>query len=504
METNLEKTILGALYDHRESSLGSPEMTFSELYDAIGVSPDDKKRVGEVRHQLFSLKNRKWVEYQALEDGSGGMAVITPRGARVIEDSRQTMASAPEPEAPEPPEAHKSEKAASEIGVPESCPASLEDLVQRDQNCAYLVQREDVLAAIRECFIRSSRRRHFIVLHGQPMVGKTRILKRLPEALGDEYLPLRVTGQGLSLNALGSLDAFLFDLADQLTNRFNRWTRHHGISHGLNELDQKGFQGETWSRAFSAYWDHLRHNADKRQPIVMFDEIECLLDYPDELNPQILTFLDGFIRDPDNGYFVMAGSERIQHSGNRKFSRLIARGYPIRVPYYDDGTISAVFSALQEYFTVDEDFLRHLLAFCDGHPRLLPFFYQAIRSLGKQTLEKSDFESVLDEVLDDADDILWALLQRLSPDEYAVVWLVSQSASGLTDELEYSLYELLEFQIRTGPKVDYKSLKRGVTDLKKRQWTQWRNPRQGLFSFKLGIIPLWVHRHQMGPNEVRH
>jgi hypothetical protein len=75
-------------------------MTLGELYDAIGVDPSDKGRVGKVWHELFSLQERGWAGFIGLEDGSGGEVWITPQGAEVIQDTHKTVAPGPKPGIP--------------------------------------------------------------------------------------------------------------------------------------------------------------------------------------------------------------------------------------------------------------------------------------------------------------------------------------------------------------------------------------------------------------------
>jgi hypothetical protein len=480
---DLESPILGALHEYHNSHADSPGMTLGELYNAIGVSPNDSKKVGLAHRDLFSLKNKGRVKSQILADGSS-IVTITPEGMRVAQGQWQPASPVQQPETP--------------------APSTLDDLI-RGQDCAYLVQRDDVLREIIGCFTRTSDRQHFIVLHGESMVEKTKILERIAETLSAEYVPLLITGQGLGLSAVKSLDDFLFDLADQLTNRFRDWTKNQGGAITLDSPDRSGFQGGQAQRALYKHWEHLRHNAGERPPIVMFDEIEHLLDQPDKLNPQVLIFLEDLVRKPENGYFIMAGSEQIQHSSHTQFSGMIARGYPIRVRYYDEATVLSVFTIFQKYFTVDKDALRCLCALCDGHPRFLRAIYQAVRSLGKQKLEKSDIEPVLTKVVEQTDDILWLLLLRLSHDERIIVWLISQVMPDFLDRLVYSLHKLLNLagEIYSGPSVNYKSLSRGVSHLETRQWVQWENRREGLFRFRLGIVPFWVRFKDISPDEVR-
>jgi len=496
---SLESPILSALQEHHNSHADSPGMTLGELYNAIGVSPNDSKKVGLVHRDLFSLKNKGCVKSQILADGSS-IVTITPEGMRVAQDRCQPAPPMLLPEASEPPQEPSSKGTANETGGPKPCPTTFDDLIQ-GRACACSVQRDDILREIKERFTRILGRHHFIVLHGQPMVGKTKILKRISETLSNEYVPLEVTGQGLVTSAVNSLDAFLQDLTDQLTTKFGEWAKNRGVSVGLHRPDQIAFQGGHGSTVFRKYWSALRRSAGKRMPIVMFDEIEHLLDHLNELSPQILTFLDDFVRKPENGYFIMVGSEQIQHSSHRQFSNLIARGHSIQVRYYDDTTVASVFDIFQEYFVVDRPVLQCLSGFCDGHPRILPYVYEAAKSIGKQKLDTGDVEPILTAVIDQTDDILWALWQRLSLDERHIVWLISQTMSDPVDGLRRSVYRLPDLAGGTSlsTSVDDESLRRGVTHLAGRQWTEWKNSMEGLFRFRLGIVPFWVRYKDISP-----
>jgi len=508
MEENLQIEILDALYERFQSHPDSPEMTFTELYKAIGV-PFDQKTRGRVQRQLFSLRKKEWVEYESLPYGQGGEASITPKGIRVAEDNQQMMASASE---------------VDNLGI---CPATLGDITQRDSSCACLIQRDELVNEVLEYLSQPSKTYHFILLYGEPMVGKTILLKHISERLDEKCVPLLVTVQGSLLNkALGDLDAFVFDLAQQLTDRFGEWAERHGLPK-LNSPDRNGFEGKG-TIAFDTHWADLRSMAGKREPVVMFDEIESLLDPHEKLDLRILTFLYHFVCNPDNGCFILVGSEfakRYSELARRysefpqydtrieQFDRLISRGHSFRVRYYDDEIVKRIFSVTQKYFAYEGDTLEYIAALCDGHPRILDVMLQAIvrlirRSRGKQGVEKSDIEAILTSVVDRASYFLWWMCQRLNDTELHVVWLVSQKILiSPIDALEYSVRELvgLANQHFADSTIDYSILiEKGVTDLESREWIEWKDRDDGLFRFKLGIFPVWIGRHQFSLDEVRH
>jgi hypothetical protein len=505
-ETDLETAILEALLNHYSSYPDSPEMTFSELYYAIGISSDHRKKVGEVWYQLFTLQKKGWIAYQSLADGSGGEVRIEPAGIKIARDRQQIITSMPnlKPFGPEKECKDERTKAIHKVEVEDPCPRTLEELVQRDQNLARLIRRDELVQEIKEHF---TQRHRFVTLYGQPMVGKTRILDRLSEVLGDKYVPLIVTGQGLG--TLENLDAFAFDLADQLTIKFNKWAKIHRISLGMNTPIWNDFRNGWGATAFYTHWHNLQKMVGRRQTVVIIDEIERLLDYPQDLDPRILTFLDDFVRNINNGYFILAGSERIQYSSNEQFSMLIAKGQPIRVGHYNGEIVMSIFSVLQEYLSFADDTLAQCVALCNGHPRLLEAVFeatvsQATRAPDRRKLEGSDIEPIVNNVIERTDHFLWALWQRLSTEEREVAWLISQTVLSLSD-LEYTLYELVALAKKhfTRSVVDHDSLSRGIAQLANREWIEWKNSGRVLFHFKLGIFLLWLRRHQVNLDQVR-
>jgi hypothetical protein len=243
--------------------------------------------------------------------------------------------------------------------------------------------------------------------------------------------------------------------------------------------------------------------ADQKQPIVMFDEIERLLDSIYTLDEKIIDFISGFVKDPNNGYFVLVGSERLHWAKNARFSLLVGRGDCLLVHYLNREAILRIFSAVQNHFTIEEDALEAILKLCDGHPRILQHVYEvtvstAMRPQKSRKILASDINPIAVNVIERIDEILWALLKRLSEEERRVVELVSHNGCDLTGNLEYDLkglYNLAEQQA-VKPSSDHNWLNRlnkGILDLKDREWIEKENGNDGMLRFKLGIIPWWHH-----------
>ncbi len=382
------------------------------------------------------------------------------------------------------------------------CPPTLGELIQKDQDCAHIIQRDELVYEIKRYLIETPDPKH-VVIYGEPLSGKTHILSRLSEVIGNEYIPLLVSTQ---FSPLTSLNYFLFFLISQLTNKFNVWAKYKEFPVTFDDPDLSEFEDGKEKTAFYKHWKYLRQIAGEKQPIVMFDEIDQLLDQPDKLDERILTFLDSFIGDPACGYFVLAGSERIQYSKNRAFSLLIKKGQFVRVSYFKEETVLSVFSAVQCYFSFEGDTLKRILTLCDGHPRFLQHVYEEIVSIitkfpGKQKLEESDIELLVNNVIERTKELLWQMLQRLSDRERFVIKLVSQKTFDPVNGPECYLKELFELAKRyPDSAMDNDSLRKGVFDLADREWIEWK--KNELFRFKLGILLLWLRYHYINLDEI--
>lgn len=500
-----KELIYEILLEHHKSHPNLPGMTFAELYQLIDIPLDNRKKQAELRSELFSLRMERQIKYPSSGDNLNHLIEIEPTSIKAAQNRQETIGLMPSPQF-----TNENITVVNEINVLEFRPITPEYLIQTDTICAYLMHRDELLEEIKEYFTQTSKRCHFIVLYGQHLVGKSTMLDRLPQILGDAYVPLLVTGQGF-FNT-DSLDHFIYDLAWQLSDKFNKWGKDHKPVPNLEPLHWDNFKEGKGRKAFYIYWDQLRENAgNNRQPIVMFDEIEHLLDDPDKLSPQILTFLDKFVSRPENGYFIFVGSEDILKSKNNDLNRLIAKGQSIPVGHFEEETVKSIFSRVRRHLLSCEDSaLQHLMALCDGHPGVLwqmleAIFWQRNRSLGKQGIERGDLIPIIERVLKRTQLLLPALKKPLSEDELSIVFLISRRLPSMISELDYSLDELIwtAEQDFTDLTIRPNDLRKGLIRLAEREWIEWKDRDKGLFRFKLGILPLWFSYTYVSYHEVR-
>jgi hypothetical protein len=487
MEIDLEKKILIALYHRWTASLGSPEMTFRELRKEIKSSLADDK---DFHKELYILKHEGWIEYKSLGSGAEGQVKLTPKGIEVAE----SLATGKHPGTQK-----------SLLGT-----LNLENLSEMDPDCAPLIRREQLqktIIAILDDPLKPNR----IFLYGDPRVGKSTFLRHLSETVDDRYVPLVLDVK--SLQESDTLDAFTYNLAKQLTLSFRAWAWPKQQPSQENP-EEKSFVGRG-IEAFFDHWSRIRKLAKNRQPIIMFDEIEALLEFYGGADPQILSFLFYFVCNPGNGYFILTGSERIREIDNRQFKNLIGETKNWqRLSYYDETTVTTVLGAVGKYVAYEKGAWKSILASCDGHPEIINALLNTLTVQGRREIRERDIKSILEDIIERTSNQLSEIWECLHDEERYVVWLIGQKIHVPRHEseyyfppngLEFSLPELAELARRLNRySKDYSFIKSGLDYLLGRKWIELKDSDfdNGILLFKLGILPFWVHYLGI-PNEVK-
>lgn len=234
----------------------------------------------------------------------------------------------------------------------------------------------------------------------------------------------------------------------------------------------------------------------------MYDEFEFLVDYQYQIDQKIFNFLKGFIEDKANGRFILVGSEKIFDLPEQKrFLDLLGSGVQIPVPCLEEQNVSSVFCSLKKYVPYEDELLPYLLVICDGQPRILHTFYNAIlsymrkRPISERKLSKKDLEEILNDIITREQGFLYQLRSRLSHDSFWITRLISRHISEPRDRLEYTIDQLANIKQTYFPdsSVDWE---RGLKHLESQGWIEWKDKPQK-FLFKLGLFPLWVRRYDI-------
>ncbi len=480
----LEAALLCALYAHPDSN-GVP---FKQLQMAIEPELSLKYKEGDILSQIRCLKNKGWISVSYEKDHPKGIIKMTREGNMVVEERRQVAASR---------QAHK------EHGLESPCPASLEELAQRNEKYARFVHRYELLDTISEIFC--TKKCHLVVLYGQTMVGKTKVLECLAERLLEkEHVPLTVTAQGV--NEIRNLDGFLLDLAEQLAKKSNAWARKINDPSVIPpSLNPDNFSNGKGRKAFNEYWKQVIEIIGK-PTVIMYDELEQLLDMPGKNNLgnlRILAFIHNFISEAKNGCIIISVSERVQKVA--KFKKMLAKtkGQCVKVGYYEKKVVVSIFDYIKQYVIDECRLVQRFIALSDGHPHILQTVLRVIshhmqNSPYKQKITEDDFKKILKTILERVEEQLWMLRWKLSDDEFYVAWLISREIPVDNIQFEYSSVQMLALANKFHQKGNFK-LEQGISGLEEREWIERKSG--NIFLFKLGIFPLWIQRNNIEISE---
>ncbi|MFZ5918127.1 MAG: ATP-binding protein [Chloroflexota bacterium] len=452
MTTDNDRVILEILDSYFKDHPGNPKMSLADFKSKLaakGIELAD----ATLFSRLHKQKGHEWIDFQLTEGAQAGHVWIRSQGQAALS-----------------PDAGSSNQRTDG-------PTTRQQLVENAEHLDRLRARE--IAEIKSCFKQASEGHHFVVLGGQRMVGKSRLLARLCEDLSDEYVPLLIETPITS-----DLNGFAYDLARQLTNKFQIWASKHSVS-TLSSPHKKAFK-DGGKEAFLEHWTGLRQGMGEKRPVVMIDHIENLGD-PGRLNDKIIKFIDDFVRDPRNGNFILAVCDLPREN---LLHRLLAKGYPVRIRHHKEEKIRPLLSH-RIADSMSNEVINFCLALCDGHPRFLETVLNLLAKI--QEWNQEDFIS---EFLQEVHYFLCDLTHRMSSHELTVVWLTGQRILAAHLELEYSLQDLkgMADQYESTRNVTEDVLLRGVCDLAERELIEWKNWNAGLFRFRLAALPLWARR----------
>ena len=366
----------------------------------------------------------------------------------------------------------------------------------RNPQCAKSIRRDDLIEEIKASF---SRGNHIVMVVGESGMGKTWLLtKRLPEILGDQYAPLLVEGKVLGLHE--TLAGFVFEFATQLVDRLREQASNRGAFIALNDPQIQDFRASDWKARFDVFWRGLRSSTGGRKPVFMFDEIENVLEKSDRIDPGIFDFLNGFIGDPRNGYFIIAGSKLMPRLLVRdKLLDCHRQAKLIKVSPYDDDTAKAAFSAIRRLYPYFEKRDWELLvALCDGHPHTIFAVFETIRLRCLLNRQDLSLVELLQEVVEQAEASLWRLYNsQLHPNERIVVQLIGLKLSQVDDRDASALIEALWcsreelYLLAAGKGIRREDVDDGINYLNRRGWIKQRGRKLCL---KLSFLPWWLGR----------
>jgi DNA-binding MarR family transcriptional regulator len=422
----LAADILLYLYDQ-----GPDEKTpLSALCDAVGASSR------EAVEALDQLEAQSFVERSGL-DRYTILCWITHTGRQIItEFGKQEIAQGAETKVPQ------IDHDEFDVGIPES----VWNLDRLDPQQLYIVQRQDIVERIKQILEDPSGRR-IVFLYGQPLVGKTFVLRQLGETLQDQYVPVYIDVNGWA-STRNQLD-FLAELAESIKIE---------IQSSRPDLHIEPFKCVSETQAtvgFSRFMHDLAQSvrAEGAPFLLMFDELEYLA--REEADGRIFEYLTGFVDAfAPRARFVFAGSEEMLDllKRNRALATLLAKGRSVRVDCFDKETsLGLVIALVTPHLAFEPRALNKVVRLADGHPNLLKCLLGIIihrwrSKLRKRIVNESDLSIMVGDVCVELNPKLQDIWCRLSMPEQLILQRIARSSQAREGVVEKEHHEERDLQ----------------------------------------------------------
>ncbi len=256
--------------------------------------------------------------------------------------------------------------------------------------------REDVFAFV-ESYLAGADQQKILILIGERRTGKTSILRRLPQRLRADYVPVYIDGQSLGIDA--GLAHFFRDLA---------WEIGDGLDGAISPPALGDFQTapkETFERRFlPGVYEVLAG----RRLLLLFDEFEELeiRVQQGKLPPVIFPYLRHLMQHGERLAFIFAGTHRLEEMTTDYWSVLFNIALYHRLSALDDTAARAlIVEPVRPYHMIYDDLaLDKMLRVTAGHPYFLQLLCYTLVNYRDQARKNyitlADVNQVLEEVVE--------------------------------------------------------------------------------------------------------
>jgi len=333
--------------------------------------------------------------------------------------------------------------------------------------------------------LRGANQDNAVVLIGQRRMGKTSVLSRLPEVLGDDYAGVLIDLQGL----LGSGEsAFLYELATTIHDELD------ALGVALHEPEREAFADDPGLVFRRQFLPQVAEALGERRLLLLFDEFEVLEERirDGELSPRILPYLRSLIQHERWVSFIFAGTHRLDELTRDYWSVLFNLAIYLDVGYLSAEEVGELLvGPVDGYFDIDPLALEKIHQVSGGHPHFTQLLarelvgYRNRHLLSYVTVE--DVRRVAARVVDRGHLHVAYLWEEASRDERLLLLAVTDliDRDGLAT-LEAAHHYLAEGRIDTG------DLPAALRGLERREIL---NVDGGLIGFRMELLRLWMNRH---------
>ena len=201
-----------------------------------------------------------------------------------------------------------------------------------------------------------------VVLMGQRRMGKTSILRRLDQHLGDGYVSVLIDLQGF----LGTGEAAFFR---ELVATIHDELEELGVA--VEEPAAADFESDPGSAFRRRFLGGVRRALGDRRLLLAFDEFEVLQERIDsgDLDRRILPFFRSLMQHQKNVSFMFAGTHRLDQLTGDYWSVLFNLAIYLDVGHLPPDAVSKLFTEpTREAFEIDPLALDKIYRVTGGHP----------------------------------------------------------------------------------------------------------------------------------------
>ncbi|MEA3439756.1 MAG: tetratricopeptide repeat protein, partial [Chloroflexota bacterium] len=240
---------------------------------------------------------------------------------------------------------------------------------------------------------------HILVLHGQRRVGKTSVLKQIPNFLPDQYIQVFFDLQGRTNT---TLDRFLWWLAREIARTLKQ---ERGIT--IPRPDRDDFKADP-EYLINEFIPSLRPILGDQDLLLTFDEFDTL-DRPDiqeSLAEPMIAYLRRLMEMEGLSFIFSIGSagdklENMQASYTDFFKSALYRKISFLTR---DDCHSLITKPVEGIIQYDRPAVDRIFEISSGHPYFTQLMCHELFSLcqktGARSISKADVESVLDDVIE--------------------------------------------------------------------------------------------------------
>lgn len=223
--------------------------------------------------------------------------------------------------------------------------------------------RKDVLSFIKENLV-GMYQNNAIILQGQRRTGKTSVLYRLQDTLGDDYITVLLDMHDMQAN---DMCGFLYWMSDCIFDSVNEW----GIK--VKELEESDFK-ENPTIHFKKYIKEMEENLHDRHLLLMFDEFEALerleSSVKKETNASVFEYLRHLMQHHEKLDFIFSGTYKLDELTSDYYSILFGAGRFKKITFLKKSDVRKLITEPVKKFNVEYDAvsIQKIFEITAGHP----------------------------------------------------------------------------------------------------------------------------------------